>query len=128
MIPGGPFLVGSGGGNDVASGCSDAVIVATLTPARTPEKLGYVTSPGDRVTAVATDLGLLEKADGDELVLTAVTPGPSSLGARIEAAQAACGWGLKVAGEVAELQPPTSEEILALRSWDPHGWFLRARG
>jgi acyl CoA:acetate/3-ketoacid CoA transferase alpha subunit/acyl CoA:acetate/3-ketoacid CoA transferase beta subunit len=126
-IPGGPFLVGSGGGNDVASVCSDAVIVATLNPARTPEKLGYVTSPGDRVTAVATDLGLLEKAGRDELVLTAVTSGPTPLRERIEAARSACGWGLAVAADVRELPPPTIEELLALRSWDPHGWFLRAR-
>ena len=127
-IPGGPFLVGSGGGNDVASACTDAVIVATLTPARTPEKLGYVTSPGDRVTAVATDLGLLEKAAGHELVLTAVTSGTSPLRDRVEAARAACGWGLEVAADVRELPPPTTDEILSLRSWDPHGWFLRARG
>jgi acyl CoA:acetate/3-ketoacid CoA transferase alpha subunit/acyl CoA:acetate/3-ketoacid CoA transferase beta subunit len=127
-IPGGPFLVGSGGGNDVASVCSDAIIVATLTPARTPEKLGYVTSPGDRVTAAATDLGLLEKESGDELVLTAVPSGPSSLRERIEAARAACGWGLGVAPAVQELPPPTAAELLALRMWDPHGWFLRARG
>jgi acyl CoA:acetate/3-ketoacid CoA transferase beta subunit len=127
MIPGGPFLVGSGGGNDVASGCSEAVIVATLTVQRTPEKLGYLTSPGDRVAAVATDLGLLEKAGGDELVLTGVPAGSASLPERIEAARAACGWGLEVAPEVRELPPPTRQEILALRSWDPHGWFLRAR-
>jgi acyl CoA:acetate/3-ketoacid CoA transferase alpha subunit/acyl CoA:acetate/3-ketoacid CoA transferase beta subunit len=127
-IPGGPFLVGSGGGNDVASACSDAVIVATLTPARTPEKLGYVTSPGARVTAAATDLGLLEKGEGGELVLTAVPSGPFPLRERIDAARAACGWGLEVAPDVRELPPPTPEELLALRTWDPHGWFLRARG
>jgi acyl CoA:acetate/3-ketoacid CoA transferase beta subunit len=127
MIPGGPFLVGSGGGNDVASGCSEAVIVATLRAQRTPEKLGYVTSPGNRVTAVATDLGLLEKAGGDELVLTCVPAGPGTVAERVEAARQACGWGLDAAPEVRELPPPTRDELLALRSWDPHGWFLRAR-
>jgi hypothetical protein len=71
---------------------------------------------------------LLEKTAGDELVLTAVTSGPAPLRERVEAARAACGWGLEVAAEVTELPPPTSEELLALRSWDPHGWFLRARG
>ena len=86
-----------------------------------------MTSPGDRVTAVAMDLGLLEKGSGDELVLTAVPLGPSSLRERIEAAQAACGWGLDVAPDVRELPPPTPDELLALRTWDPHGWFLRAR-
>jgi len=27
---------------------------------------------------------------------------------------------------VAELPPPTAEEIATLRHWDPRGWFLRA--
>ena len=45
-IPGGPFLVGSGGGNDVASVAAEVVVVATLTPQRTPSECGYVTSPG----------------------------------------------------------------------------------
>ena len=36
LIPGGPFLVGSGGGNDVASVCAEAVVVALLAPERTP--------------------------------------------------------------------------------------------
>src|SRR5207245_8660779 len=34
-IPTRPFLVGSGGGNDVASTAAENVIVATLTPHRT---------------------------------------------------------------------------------------------
>ena len=51
LIPGGPFLVGSGGGNDVASVCAEAVVVATLTPQRTPPECGYVTSPGRAVRA-----------------------------------------------------------------------------
>ncbi len=32
LIPGGPFLVGSGGGNDVASVCAEAIVVALLAP------------------------------------------------------------------------------------------------
>ncbi|HEX7521254.1 MAG TPA: CoA-transferase, partial [Acidimicrobiia bacterium] len=46
LVPDGPFLVGSGGGNDVASVAAESVVVATLTPARTPSECGYVTSPG----------------------------------------------------------------------------------
>jgi acyl CoA:acetate/3-ketoacid CoA transferase beta subunit len=128
LIPGGPFLVGSGGGNDVASVCAEAIVVATLTPQRTPADCGYVTSPGRAVRALVTDLGILEKPeDGSELVLTAVPAGPAPLGERVEAARAACGWTLEVARAVRELDPPTAEEIGALRSWDPRGWFLRDR-
>jgi acyl CoA:acetate/3-ketoacid CoA transferase beta subunit len=127
-IPGGPFLVGSGGGNDVASVCAEAVVVALLAPQRTPPDCGYITSPGRAVRALVTDLGTFEKVDGDgELVLTAVPAGPETLEERIEAARRACGWDLAVADEVRELAPPTRDEVARLRSWDPRGWFLRER-
>jgi acyl CoA:acetate/3-ketoacid CoA transferase alpha subunit/acyl CoA:acetate/3-ketoacid CoA transferase beta subunit len=128
MIPSGSFLVGSGGGNDVASVCAEAIVVALLAPERTPPECGYVTSPGRAVRALVTDLGLLEKLDpDDELVLTAVPRGPGSLGDRISAAREACGWDLAVAREVGELAPPSTEEIGRLRAWDPRAWFLRDR-
>ena len=122
----GTFLVGSGGGNDVASVCAEAVVVALLSPPRTPPDCAYVTSPGRAVQALVTDLGTLERGD-DELVLTAVPAGPGPLPERVAAARAACGWELAVAPDVAELPPPTPEELGALRGWDPRGWFLRSR-
>ncbi len=128
LVPDGPFLVGSGGGNDTASTCTEAVVVATLNPKRTPPECGYVTSPGRVVRALVTDLGILEKPDlepGTELVLTAVPEGDGSLDERIARAQAACGWDLSVADDVSELSPPTAGEVRALRAWDPQGWFLR---
>jgi len=134
VIPGGAFLVGSGGGNDVASVAAESVVVATLTPQRTPPECGYVTSPGRTVRALATDLALLEKlddggdgVDGAELVLTAVAAGEGTVDERVQAAKAQCGWDLQVAPEVRELPPVTAEEVARLRSWDPRGWFLRAR-
>ncbi|MEI8000037.1 MAG: CoA-transferase [Actinomycetes bacterium] len=128
MIPDGPFLVGSGGGNDVASVAEECIVVATLTAQRTPEACGYVTSPGATVRALVTDLGILEKLPGaDELVLTAVPVGPEPLAERIAAAVAACGWDLTVADSVRELAPVTPDEVAALRRWDPRGWFLRDR-
>jgi acyl CoA:acetate/3-ketoacid CoA transferase alpha subunit/acyl CoA:acetate/3-ketoacid CoA transferase beta subunit len=125
-----PFLVGSGGGNDVASTATENVIVATLTPQRTPADCSYITSPGRSVRALVTDLGLLEK-QGDlsnaELVLTAVPAGDAPIEERIAAARDACGWDLQVASDVGELVAPTASEVGALRHWDPRGWFLRAR-
>ncbi|HEX5094451.1 MAG TPA: CoA-transferase [Acidimicrobiia bacterium] len=119
-IPPRPFLVGSGGGNDVASTAAENVVVATMTKPRTPPDCGYITSPGRTVRALVTDLGILEK-DGDELVLTAVAPGVS-----VDDVRASCGWELRRAGDIAELTLPEHEEVLALRRWDPQGWFLRA--
>ena len=65
-----PFLVGSGGGNDVASTATENVVVATLTPQRTPADCSYITSPGRAVRALVTDLGLLEK-QGDLAIVRA---------------------------------------------------------
>ena len=124
----GTFLVGSGGGNDVASVCVESVVVALLSPARTPAVCDYVTSPGRAVRALVTDLGTLARDDEDaDLVLAAVPAGPEPLEDRVARARAACGWDLAVARAVAELPPPTAEELGALRSWDARGWFLRAR-
>ena len=46
LIPGGPFLVGSGGANDVASRAAACVVVALARPDRLVERVGFVTSPG----------------------------------------------------------------------------------
>jgi acyl CoA:acetate/3-ketoacid CoA transferase alpha subunit/acyl CoA:acetate/3-ketoacid CoA transferase beta subunit len=128
LQPDGPFLVGSGGGNDVASAAAECIVVATLTPPRTPPRAAYVTSPGRAVRALVTDLGVLSRAgDGEPLRLTAVPAGDAPIGDRIEAARRACGWPLEVADRVSELAPPGADELGALRRWDPRGWFLRAR-
>jgi acyl CoA:acetate/3-ketoacid CoA transferase alpha subunit/acyl CoA:acetate/3-ketoacid CoA transferase beta subunit len=126
QIADGPFLVGSGGGNDVASVADECIVVATLSKQRTPDQCSYVTSPGRTVRALVTDLGTLEKLDADgELVLTAVPEGEGTLDERIDAARAGCGWDLTVAPEVRWLAAPTMDEVLRLRGWDPRGWFLR---
>ena len=122
-IPDGPFLVGSGGGNDVASVCEEAIVVAKLAPSRTPPACGYVTSPGRAVQALVTDLGTFEKPEPlseSTFVLTALAPGVG-----IDAVRSACGWDVEVAATLAVLDPPTADEITALRRWDPRGWFLR---
>lgn len=126
VTPTGQFLVGSGGGNDVASTVEEAIVVTTLTERRTVDDVGFVTSPGDRVRALATDLGLFEKDSDGELVLTAVPEGDGSVEERVAAAKAACGWNVRVADTVVELTPPTMPEIEILRTWDPEGVFLRA--
>ncbi len=124
VIPDRAFLVGSGGGNDVASGADEVVVVATLAPRRTVEAVPYVTSPGERVSALVTDHGTFERVDGS-LVLTAVPDGPGHLDQRIDRVRALCGWELAVADDVAELAPPTDPEVEALRRWDPQQRFLR---
>jgi acyl CoA:acetate/3-ketoacid CoA transferase alpha subunit/acyl CoA:acetate/3-ketoacid CoA transferase beta subunit len=125
---GGPFLVGSGGGNDVASTATECIVVALLTPQRTPAECSYVTSPGRVVRALVTDLATFEKVDdnaGAELVLTAVPPSDGTIAERVARATAATGWDVQVAPVVRELPDIVRDDVLQLRRWDPRGWFLR---
>jgi len=123
LIPGGPFLVGSGGANDVASRAGACVVVALARPDRLVERVGFVTSPGQRVVSVVTDLGVLRRLDG-ALRIAAVPVGPGPVSERVRALAAACGWDVAVASSVRELDAVTDDEVLALRRYDPERLFL----
>lgn len=122
----GTHLVGSGGANDVVTNADETLVVGTMSPRRFVERTGYVTSPGERVRAVVTDLGILENVGG-ELVLVAVAPGPEPQQERIEHARSRCGWDLKAADTVRDLREVTDEHVRPLRSFDRDGLFLGRR-
>ena len=127
VIPDQAFLVGSGGGNDVATSSDEVVVVATLAPRRTVDAVPYVTSPGVRVSALVTDLATFQRQEGG-FVLTAVPEGPEDLDQRIDHVRRLCGWELTVAEHVVELEHPNGAEVEALRRWDPRQRFLRPDG
>jgi acyl CoA:acetate/3-ketoacid CoA transferase beta subunit/acyl CoA:acetate/3-ketoacid CoA transferase alpha subunit len=122
-IPGGPFLVGSGGANDVASRAAACVVVSLARPERLVENVGYVTSPGRRVTRVVTDRGVLRRHDG-VLRIAAVPSGDGSLSTRVQALADVCGWDVEAVRQVEELDAVTHDEVLALRRYDPERLFL----
>jgi acyl CoA:acetate/3-ketoacid CoA transferase beta subunit len=122
-IPGGPFLVGSGGANDVASRAAACVVVVLARPERLVEHAGYITSPGRNVEVIATDLGVLRRRDG-VLRIEAVASGDAPVEDRVRRFADACGWEVAIAPQVTELLAPTQNEVLALRRYDPEGLFL----
>jgi glutaconate CoA-transferase subunit B len=119
-------LPGAGGAPEIAASCSEVVVIASHTTRTFVQRLDFVTTVGhgdgagarERLgfrgagpTAVITDLGVLEPhPDSRELVLTQVHPG-------VEVAQVkeATGWELEVAHEVQTTEPPSAEELSALR-------------
>src|SRR3954447_19204570 len=105
-------LPGGGGAPEIARHCREILVVLRQTPRAFVEKLDFRSSSGERVSAVVTDLGILEPdpATG-ELVLTHVHPGASA-----EAAIESTGWPLRLAAAVTESEPPTGEELAALRA------------
>jgi glutaconate CoA-transferase, subunit B len=119
-------LPGAGGAPEIAAGCGEVVVIVPHSRRTFVARLDFVTTvghgdgPGARErlgfrgagpTAVVTDLGVLEPdPETKELVLTQVHDGVD-----IERAQEATGWELRVADEVADTEPPTVEELDALR-------------
>jgi glutaconate CoA-transferase subunit B len=119
-------LPGAGGAPEIAASCREVVVMLRQTPRAFVERVDFVSSmgygrgPGERERlglrgagprTVVTDLGILRPDPATcELTLVALQPG-----ATVEQARDATGWDLGVADEVAELEPPSAEELAVLR-------------
>ena len=119
-------LPGAGGAPEIAASCGEVIVIVRQSTRAFVEKVDFVTSvghgsgPGDREklglrgkgpTRVITDLGVLEPdPDTRELVLTQLHEGVTA-----ERAQEATGWELKIADNLKTTEPPTDEELKALR-------------
>jgi glutaconate CoA-transferase, subunit B len=105
-------LPGAGGAPEIARSCREILVVSRQTRRTVVERLDFLSSSGERVSAVITDIGILEPDLGTrELVLTGLHPGMS-----VEGAQEATGWPLRVADEVITCAPPADAELAALRA------------
>jgi glutaconate CoA-transferase, subunit B len=103
-------LPGGGGAPEIALSVGDVFVMLRHSTRAFVEELDFTTSLGEDVRVVVTDLGILEPIDG-ELTLVAVHPGVEA-----DAARAATGWELEVAGDLRQTEPPTDAELTALRS------------
>jgi glutaconate CoA-transferase subunit B len=119
-------LPGAGGAPEIAASCGEVVIVAPHNKRTLVERLDFVTTvghgdgPGARQrlgfrgagpSALITDLGVLEPdPDSCELRLTATIGG-----AAVEEVVDQTGWELRVADQVAVVEPPRDDELAALR-------------
>ena len=104
-------LPGAGGAPEIATSVRDVFVMLRQSRRAFVSALDFVTSRGDNVRVVVTDLGILEPDEDGELVLTHLHPG-----ATVEQARAATGWALRVAGDLNETEPPTEPELTALRA------------
>ncbi|MEA2255883.1 MAG: glutaconate CoA-transferase, subunit [Solirubrobacteraceae bacterium] len=119
-------LPGAGGAPEIASACGEVIVIVRQSPRSFVERVDFVTSvgqldgAGDRErlglrgrgpTVVITDLGILEPApDTRELMLTHVHPE-----VELDRVREATGWDLRVADELERTEPPTPDELAALR-------------
>jgi glutaconate CoA-transferase, subunit B len=103
-------LPGGGGAPESAIAVDEVFVMLRHSPRTFVEHLDFVTSPGDNVRAVITDLATLERRDG-ELVLASVHPGVA-----VDDVVAATGWQLQIADDIGETVPPAADELAALRT------------
>jgi glutaconate CoA-transferase subunit B len=108
-------LPGGGGAPEIALGVSEVFVMLRHSPRAFVERLDFTTSLGDNLRVVITDLGILERRNG-ELALVAVHPGVA-----VADVVGATGWDLRVDDDVSETEPPTEEELTALRALKTKG-------
>jgi len=119
-------LPGGGGAPEIAAMAKEVIVIIRQSQRTFVERLhfrssvGFGDGPGDRErlglpgkgpTIVITDLGVLRPdPDTCELTLTQVHPGVT-----VDQAREATGWELRVADDLEQTEPPTSEELRVLR-------------
>jgi glutaconate CoA-transferase subunit B len=105
-------LPGGGGAPEIATSCRETLVMLRQSPRTFVRDVDFLTTRGDGVTAVVTDLGVLEPdPETGELTLTSIHPGVSR-----EDALAATGWELRVAEDLEVGEPPSATELAALRA------------
>jgi len=123
------FIVGSGGANDVASAASEVMVCLEQTKSRFVEKVPYITSPGESVSTIVTDLGVFKRASagGSFKLISVLDDGAGkSVDEKIEEVKNTAGWEIQAADEVSTEPPPSEEELLTLRLFDPKRQFTGA--
>ena len=115
-------LPGSGGAAEIAIHAHRILIVSKISPRTFPERVDFVTSPGQRVAKVITDKGVFERdAATGELVLTALYPGVS-----VEDVRAGVGWELRSRSTLDCVEPPSPTDLRLLREvLDPKRLYLK---
>ena len=101
-------LPGAGGAPEIAAQAGRVITIIRQWPRTFVAELDFKTSLGARDQVVITDLGMLRMRE--ELVLEALHPGVT-----LEQAREATGWELKVADDLETTDPPTADELAALR-------------
>ena len=128
-------LPGSGGACDIASLAKRFVVLMEHSKRRLPERVSYITSPGNgegagwrsRVglprggpAAVITTKAVLRFGQEGEAYLASTHPGVS-----VEDVVANTGWKLRVAEGMCETVPPMAAELAAMREYDKKGFWTK---
>jgi glutaconate CoA-transferase subunit B len=128
-------LPGSGGACDIASLAHRFVVLLEHTRQRLPERVSYVTSPGNGdgpdwrqhvgllrggPSAAITTKAVLRFADDGEAFLASTHPG-----VEIDDVVDSTGWKLRVSNAVSSTPEPNPDELKAIREYDRDGFWTK---
>ena len=128
-------LPGSGGACDIASLARRFVVLLEHSKRRLPERVSYVTSPGNGSggswrrnvglprggpSAVITTKCVLRFGEDGEAYLASVHQG-----ATVDDVLANTGWRLRVAEDVSVTATPTEAELATVREYDKEGFWTK---
>ncbi len=126
-------LPGSGGACDIASLAQRFVALLDHAKHRLPERVGYITSPGNGdgagwrkraglprggPAAVITSKCVLRFGEDGEAYLSTVHPGVT-----VDDVQTNTGWRLRVAEDLRQTEEPNEAELKAIRVYDKEGFW-----
>jgi len=128
-------LPGSGGACDIASLAHRFVVLLEHSRQRLPERVSYITSPGNGDGAgwrkrmglprggprgVITTKAVLRFGDDGEAYLASVHPDVT-----VDDVIANTGWKLRITGDVQETPAPSEAELQAIRDYDRDRFWTR---
>lgn len=128
-------LPGSGGACDIASLAHRFVVLLEHSRRRLPERVSYVTSPGNGVggdwrkrvglprggpSAAITTRCVLRFGEDGEAFLASLHPGVTA-----DDVLENTGWKLRVADDVSETKAPSEAELLTVREYDKEGFWTK---
>ncbi len=112
--PQGDFLVGAGGASDIAVGCAEVIVTVRAGRDRLVDRAAYVTSRGQRVHDVVTELGAFSRPSSNEpWRLDSVMNGESAVADSIAQLREICPWQLDTSQAVSAA-PISSREFADL--------------
>lgn len=110
-------LPGAGGAPEIATSAKEVFVMLRQSRRTFVSELDFRTTLGGSVSAVVTDLGILEpRGEERELTLTSVHQGVD-----VDQAREATGWDLRVADDLSVTPVPTEAELTALRGLEAKG-------
>jgi len=128
-------LPGSGGACDIASLAQRFVVLLEHSKQRLPERVSFVTSPGNgdgagwrkRVglprggpSAAITTKAVLRFGENGEAYLASVHPG-----IEVDEVLANTGWNLPVSDNLTQTPEPSAAELAAIRDYDKEGFWTK---